>query len=209
MRDICKHSLIVVTICLSLLLAVQRVEAGPSTSDGGPAAEVKAVLNKAMDIQTQPGLQGSAHRKERARLIGQVIAENFLSDKMARRAIAGYWNKISPSQRNEFETLFVTLFQSSYTHMVLDFLHKEKIEYRPVSKKDDSIVVPTVMLRPDGHIPVDYVVAQRNGRWYIDDVIIDGVSIVKNYADAFHRVIATSSFSALLEKMRLQSEAVG
>jgi ABC-type transporter MlaC component len=39
-------------------------------------------------------------------------------------------------------------------------------------------------------------------------VDIDGVSVVENYRDTFHRVIATSSFDGLLKKMRLQSRAI-
>ena len=42
----------------------------------------------------------------------------------------------------------------------------------------------------------------------IQDVTIDGVSIVGNYQNQFHKVILTQSFDALLKKMRLQSQAI-
>jgi len=39
-------------------------------------------------------------------------------------------------------------------------------------------------------------------------VTIDGVSIVGNYQNQFHKVILAQSFDALLKKMRLQSQAI-
>ena len=48
---------------------------------------------------------------------------------------------------------------------------------------------------------------QKDGQWGIQDVTIDGVSIVGNYHNQFHKVILAQSFDALLTKMRLQSQA--
>ena len=45
---------------------------------------------------------------------------------------------------------------------------------------------------------------QKEGQWGIQDVTIDGVSVVGNYQNQFHKVILTQSFDALLKKMRLQ-----
>ena len=49
---------------------------------------------------------------------------------------------------------------------------------------------------------------QKEGQWGIQDVTIDGVSIVGNYQNQFHKVILAPSFDALLKKMRLQSQAI-
>ena len=59
----------------------------------------------------------------------------------------------------------------------------------------------------DEHIPVEYALVQKDGQWGIQDVTIDGVSIVGNYHNQFHKVILAQSFDALLKKMRLQSQA--
>jgi phospholipid transport system substrate-binding protein len=56
---------------------------------------------------------------------------------------------------------------------------------------------------------VDYLLTQKSGQWWIHDVEIDGVSIVENYRDTFNREISRSSFDSLLQKMRLQNEAMG
>ena len=180
---------------------------GMAASTSGSAA-VKSVLDKAMDIQTRPDLQGEAHVKERTRLIRQVISENFAAEEMAKESLKDNWDKLSPTQRAEFQKLFTSLFQDSYTRMVLNFLQKETVEYRPESPENKGVKVPTTIMRANEHIPVDYHLIQKNGRWLIGDVDIDGVSIVENYRNTFRRVIQTSSFDNLLQKMRLQSQAI-
>ena len=52
---------------------------------------------------------------------------------------------------------------------------------------------------------MEYSLAQKEGQWGIQDVTIDGVSIVGNYQNQFHRVILAPSFDALLKKQRLQA----
>jgi len=193
-------------ICFSILLLPGWSHGTTAAADG--TATVKSVLDQAMDIQTRQDLQGEVNVKKRAQLIRQLIAENFAAEEMARESLKENWDKLSAAQRTEYQKLFTTLFQDSYTRMVLNFLQKENVEYRPESLDNKGVKVSTTIMRANEHIPVDYHLIQKGGRWLISDVDIDGVSIVENYRSSFRRVIQTSSFDNLLQKMRLQSQAV-
>jgi len=193
-----------ICFCLVLLLLGSRSMAIAA----GGSATVKSVLDKAMDIQTQPGLQGESNVKKRAGMIRQLISENFDAEEMARESLKENWDKLTPGQRSEFKKIFTGLFQDSYTRMVLNFLQREKVEYRQESPENKGVKVATTIMRANEHIPVDYHLVQKNGRWLITDVDIDGVSIVENYRNTFRRVIQTSSFDNLLQKMRLQNQAI-
>ena len=197
----------------AILLALCLLPLGPiqaRAAVSSPTSAVKAVLDKAMDIQTRPDMEGDSHRKERAGLVRILIKSSFAADEMAKETIKEHWSKLPAGQRSEFQTLFSDLFQESYTHMVLNFLQNENIEYR--GEGDESgkgVLVKTVIMRSGEHIPVDYLVVKKGARWLIRDVVIDGVSIVDNYHDTFGRVIRTSSFDALLKKLRVQKQAEG
>ncbi len=193
-------------ICFSILLLPGGSHGAAAPASG--TAAVKSVLDQAMDIQTRPDLQGEAHVKKRSQLIRQLIAENFAAEEMAKESLKDSWDKLSAAQRTEYQKLFTTLFQDSYTRMVLNFLQKESVEYRQESPDKKGVGVSTTIMRANEHIPVDYHLIQKSGRWLISDVDIDGVSIVENYRNSFRRVIQTSSFDNLLQKMRLQSQAV-
>jgi phospholipid transport system substrate-binding protein len=201
---------VLVLACLVLSFSLASGVVGPQNKAhaADATAAVKSLLDKAMDIQTRPELQGEAHVKERARLIRQLISENFLAEEMARESLKENWDKLSSAQRTEFQKLFTGLFQDSYTRMVLNFLQRENVEYRQESPEAKGAKVTTTIMRANEHIPVDYHLIKKGGRWLITDVDIDGVSVVGNYQSTFRRVIQTSSFDNLLQKMRLQSQAV-
>jgi len=188
---------------LSMIPAVTEAAPAPQAA----TSQVKAVMDDAMNIQTRPDLEGEAHRRERARLIRKLIADNFLAGDMARESLKGHWDRISTKQRTEFQRLFTVLFQDSYTRLVLNFLKKETVEYRGESTVEKDTVVRTVIMRANEHIPVDYHMVQKSGRWFIRDVDIDGVSIVQNYRNKFRQVIEKTSVDGLLQNMKLQSQA--
>jgi hypothetical protein len=54
----------------------------------------------------------------------------------------------------------------------------------------------------DTKIPVDYRMFHRGGRWVVYDVSIEGVSLVANYRAPFNKIIQTSSYQALVDKLR-------
>jgi phospholipid transport system substrate-binding protein len=169
---------------------------------------VKSLLEKAMEIQNRPDLQSAEQRTARAQLIRQLIAESFLSTEMARESLKEQWEKLPQDKRQDFAALFTDLFQDSYTRMVLNYLKQQAIEYRGEQAMTGSTHVQTSILRANEHIPVDYAVVQKEGRWLVRDVTIDGVSIVGNYQNQFRRVIQAQSFDELMKKMRLQSQAI-
>jgi phospholipid transport system substrate-binding protein len=195
---------IVILACLFPVLFPLHVRG----SETGPLDQVRDILNQVMAIQTDPKTAGSAHREERKKAIKTVILKNFDMDRMAEDALGDYWQKLANYQKAEFAAVFRDLFQDSYTRLVLDFLKQERIGYSPEEPKDGEALVKTVILRPNENIPVGYLLERMNGRWLVHDVIIDGVSIIRKYRSSFTRVIMKTSYSVLLEKMRLQQKAI-
>ncbi len=175
---------------------------------GEPGERVRAMLDKVMSIQTDPQLQGNEFRAKRRSAIKEIIGKNFDFDRMAEAALRSYWTDLDEKQRVAFKGIFRDLFQDSYTRLVLNFLKQEKIRYAEEEARKDAAVVKTVILRTQEQIPVDYFLAPAKGRWRVHDVKIDGVSIVENYQNSFARVIKRESYGALLEKMRLQQQAI-
>jgi phospholipid transport system substrate-binding protein len=46
-------------------------------------------------------------------------------------------------------------------------------------------------------------------RWLVYDVVIEGVSLVANYRTQFNKIIQTSSFNDLIEKLKAKQEELG
>lgn len=199
-----KYRFFRVLICVSLLSAFSYSTCWAET----PTEKVRGILNGIMAIQTNPKLEGDQHLEKRRVAIKTVIAKNFDQDVMAQKALGSYWNKLDGTQRAEFQRIFEDLFQDSYTRLVLNFLKQETIRYNNEKSDSGQASVSTTILRTNDKIAVDYFLGTVNNKWLVDDVTIDGVSIVDNYRNAFARVIRAQSFESLLQKMRLQQKAV-
>ncbi len=193
---------------LAVLVALSFSVPRPFCHAGPPTEQVRATLEEVMAIQTHPQLKGKELRNEKKTAIKKVIARNFYFDRMAQQALGQYWEGLSEARRSEFKTLFQDLFQESYTKLVLDFLGREKIHYTQEEVGPDRATVKTTIVRVNEEIPVDYFLRRREQDWLVEDVAIDGVSIVQNYQKSFSRVIRQESVEGLLRKMRLQQQTI-
>jgi phospholipid transport system substrate-binding protein len=173
-----------------------------------PTERIRSMLEEIMTIQTDPQLEGSAHREERRAAIKKIIGENIDFNAMAQVALDQHWQKLTPAQRDEFQQIFRDLFQDSYSRLVLNFIKREKVLYPEEDVRRNEATVITVIVRANDEISVDYSLSKKNEVWLVDDVKVDGVSIAGNYRNAFDRVIKKESFNALLERMRIQQQAI-
>ncbi len=192
---------------VTVLLLISALPQSPWAQAGTATGQVRAILEKVMGIQSDPTLQGQALRSLRKKAIQEVILRSFYFDAMAGQALGSHWSSLDEAKRNEFKTLFRDLFQDSYTRLVLDFLKQETVTFAKEDNLKGRVLVKTVIQRLNEEIPVDYILAEIDQRWLIEDVKIDGVSIVENYQKAFARVIKHESYDGLLRKMRLQQQA--
>jgi phospholipid transport system substrate-binding protein len=188
--------------------AIALVSQDTFCQGGMPTECVRAILEEVMMIQTDPRLKGQEFRNKRRTAIKKIIAKNFHFDAMAKQALGQHWQALNEAKRSEFKAIFQDLFQESYTRLVLDFLGREKIIYNKEDIEHGRALVKTTITRLNEEIPVDYSLTTVEEKWLVEDVAIDGVSIVKNYQKSFSRVIQQESFEGLLKKMRLQQQAI-
>ena len=173
-----------------------------------PKAFVKNILDEVMAIQSNPAMEGPSHESARGQAIRRVIQKNFDFSFMAQDSLGAAYDRLSPGQRQEFSSVFSSLFQASYTNMVLRFLKREEIKYGSETVTGNKARVDTTLMRANDHIQVEYLLHQKGGSWLLYDVVVDKVSILDKYKSGFAREIQTGSFDSLLNKMKTQLKAV-
>ncbi len=188
--------------CLLMTMMVHPVHAGK------PTERVGALLEEVISIQTDPRYEAEGFREKKQALIKEAIDRSFDFDRMAERALGVHWKNLGPAEQWEFKTIFRDLFQDSYSFMVIENLGKEKILYRDEEVRQDVATVKTVMFRRNANLSVDYELAEANGKWLIQDVRIEGVSILRNYQESFASVIRRDSYGKLIEKMRAKRKEI-
>jgi phospholipid transport system substrate-binding protein len=122
---------------------------------------------------------------------------------MAKLALGPYWGRLTPPQRTEFVSLFGNLFERSYNNLVLRFLPERQSTYGRESITQDRAVVQTTLAdqTTNGQLPVEYRLIHKDQRWAVFDVIVDGVSLALNYQAQFEKIIRSSSYNTLLQKI--------
>jgi phospholipid transport system substrate-binding protein len=122
---------------------------------------------------------------------------------MAKLALGPYWDRLTPPQRTQFVSLFGTLFERSYNSLVLRFLAERQTIYGREAITQDRAVVQTTLVdqKTDGELPVEYRLIDKNQRWAVFDVVVDGVSLAQNYRAQFDQIIRNSSYDTLLQRI--------
>ena len=141
---------------------------------------------------------------DRARMeIRRVASDLFDFDEMAKRTLSRHWSGRTRAEQTEFVSLFTDLLERSYVGKIEAYAG-EKIVYVSETIDGDYAFVRSKIASPRRRqdTALDYRLVQRDGRWRVYDVLIDGVSFVSTYRSEFNRVIAGSSYRALVDALR-------
>jgi len=84
-----------------------------------------------------------------------------------------------------------------------EFFGELKIDYANEKLNGTEATVETKVSHPkEGQVGIDYQLHQANGKWLIDDVFLDGVSLVSNVQSQVQQVITKESYQGLIKRMR-------
>jgi phospholipid transport system substrate-binding protein len=190
-------------LAILLVLAVAPVAPGAAT---GPTEQLKASIDRVLQILDDPAFKPEAKLAERRKAVRRITDEIFDFEEMAQRALGQHWRPLTADQRKEFIPLFADLLDRAYMSTIERY-NGEPIQYTGERVEGDFAVVSTkILTKQDTEIPVSYRMLRHGDRWLIYDVSAEGVSLVANYRTQFNNIIRTSSYDALLKRMRSRIE---
>ena len=172
---------------------------------GAPTQAVKETIDLVLSVLGDEDLKDPARKAERRAKLEAIIGQRFNYEEMAKRTLAAKWKKLSDEQKTEFVGLFQQFLTQSYAGNVEGY-SGEQVEYLKERLKGDFAEVQTKVVSPKVQIPLDYRLLKKNEKWGVYDVIIDGVSLTKNYRGQFSRILKSSSFEGLLDKLRSKTD---
>src|SRR6185436_6636635 len=120
-----------------------------------------------------------------------------------------HWQKRTPAEQKEFMDLFKQFLERTYLDKIEPYYNElDKITYQGEKIIDNYASVKSVITtkRQIDH-PVEYRLEKgSNNNWRVYDVLIEGVSLVKNYRVQFDEIISKSSFEGLIKDLRTKIE---
>jgi phospholipid transport system substrate-binding protein len=189
------------SVLLALLGAMPFVTAGPASATT-PMDELRAGIDRVIKTVDDPGLKKAERARERRAAVRKIVSEIFDMNEAAKRSLGRHWQARTPAEREEFTRLFGDVLERSYMSKI-ELYGGEKITDAGQTVDGDHAVVRTRITTKQGtEIPVDYRMFERDGRWQVYDVVIEGVSLIGNYRTQFNTIIQTSSYAELVKKLR-------
>ena len=173
---------------------------------GAPTDQLRTQIERVLKVLDDPELKRDGKQAARRAVVRKIADEVFDFAETAKRSLGRHWQSRTPAEREEFVQLFADLLERSYISRI-ELYGGEKIGYAGDTIQGDLATVRTKLTTRQGtEIPIDYRMLQKNSRWVVYDVIIEGVSLIANYRTQFNKIIQTSSYKELVKKMKTKQE---
>jgi phospholipid transport system substrate-binding protein len=189
-------SLIVSTLAtLVVVLCTQSaVLASPD-----PTEQLRPFLNKVTATLADPGLKALPKHEQSRRVIA-VVRERFDFREMSKRVIGQQWRSLSEMEQGEFESLFTQLLQYAYVGKI-DEYSGQQVQFTQQRIKGERAEVQTLLVDKDKSIPVFYIMLLRGDQWMAYDVVVEGVSLIRNYMEQFSEILRKDGYPGLVKQI--------
>ena len=188
-----KISLIFGTLILTLGLCATALA-------GEPQDRLKTGIDSVIGILSNPALKGASKAAERQAKLRAVADSFFDWRELSRRAAAEGWKKFSSKQQDDFVVSFSELLQKTYVRK-LEKYNNEKVSYLGEQVEGNQAFLKTQVLMKDKTIPINYVMIKHD-QWMVYDVVVEGVSLVKNYRTQFAKILSKETPDALIQRIK-------
>jgi phospholipid transport system substrate-binding protein len=174
-----------------------------SAAAGVPGDQVRQTTDKLLAILEDPQLKGESKKSERRDKLKEVLYERFDFTEMAKRSLGSEWRRRSAEEQKEFVKLFTDLLERAYLDKIESY-NGEKFQYLKEREDNNNYAqVDTKLVDNKGQeFAINYRLYNMKGDWKVYDVVIENVSIVNNYRSQFTRVLATSSYEELVNRLK-------
>ncbi len=109
----------------------------------------------------------------------------------------------------EYEDLLTRLIRQNYLKRIVQ-ADSGKVEYLGEERRARATKVSTrVSFTKDGvaqTVEVAYIMHIVDGKWFVRDIITDGVSLSKNYRYEFHKIMAKEKIDGLIARLQTKLE---
>jgi phospholipid transport system substrate-binding protein len=195
-------NMILKTISAMLLISLlMLLPASAGSMD--PMDTIKGPIDAAIAILNDPQYKNAGTKADQRDKIWSAVKPMFDFRLISRRAVGGHWDKFSDTEKTQFSDVFADFLGNTYIDKIQGEYHNEKIVYLSQALASGRYAeVKTQILREAVQIPVYYRLIKNNeDSWHVYDIIVEGVSLVKNYRTQFASILKKETPAQLIERL--------
>lgn len=190
---------------LLLLIATDSSAAPPGAIAADANVFMNELWNRAVEILTK-----KIPQTERLARFRQLFQADFDGPGIARFVLGRYWRSASQQEQQEYLKLFEDYVVFVYGTRLSDF-SGETLKVRGSRTVENGTIVSTDVISPSSGAPikVDWRLVTDNGAFKINDVTIEGISMMVTQRSEFASVIQRNGgqVAGLLALMREKAKS--
>ena len=190
------------TISTSLVIFLLMLRPA-SAGSLDPMATIKGPIDALIDILNDPQYKTPGTKIVQRNQIWKTVKSMFDFREISRRAVARNWREFNDAEKTQFTDVFADFLGNTYIDKIQGEYHNEKIVYLSQDFYSDRYAeVKTQILRETVEIPVNYRMLKGDeGSWKVYDIIVEGVSLVKNYRTQFASILKKETPAQLIQRL--------
>jgi len=166
-----------------------------------PTEQLRPFVDKIVNVLTDASLQGEENCFVRREKVMEIVMERFDFFEMSKRVLGSQWRKLSTPEKQEFVDQFTTLLEHAYIGKIEDY-SSQKVEFKDQRIKGQRAQVKTLLIDQEVTIPVSYIMILKGENWMVYDIIVEGVSLIRNYMDQFKEILRKDGYASLLKQLQ-------
>jgi len=143
-------------------------------------------------------------------LVDRLLSPHFDTEYAARLVLGQHWRTATPAQRTQFAVALYQRLLRTYVVAVSAWT-PDRVKILPLRSDAEAlqVTVHTEVKDSGGAtVPVDYRLRQTVDGWKIFDVVVEGVSYVRNYHDDTAEEVAQKGLDATIARLERNDRGV-
>jgi len=163
---------------------------------------IKLRVNQLFDVLRDPAFQGEAVEELKKKKIWSIFDKTFDYTEFSKRTLSRTWRKLKPDQREEFTKLYKVLLDRVYMSRILAYTDQQVIFEKERALAPNRVEVKSKIVAGSNRTPIYFRMISKNDRWWVYDVVVEGISLVKNYRSQFKSILKRESIEGMFEILR-------
>jgi phospholipid transport system substrate-binding protein len=169
---------------------------------GQVSDQIKQKVDRTLKVLGDQSLNAPGMETKRRQTLRAIADEIFDWEEMAKRSLGIHWKERTPEEKKEFVKLFADLLDRTYMGKIEKY-SGEKIAYDSETIDGKyALLESKILTKNDTEVAVNYWLMNKNGTWWVYDVSVEGVSLIKNYRTQFNEILARSAYPELVKKLK-------
>ena len=173
------------------------------TANAGTALDsIKEKITGILEVLRDEGLKGESKKEMREKKIWELIDSAFDYTELSKRTLSKNWKKLNTQQQKAFTDLFSRLLGSIYLKTISKYTDEKVVFNKEKKISESKVEVQSRVITASKEIPVNYKMIMKQGEWKVYDVVIEGVSMTKNYRSQFRKILKNKSPDDMINMLR-------